>query len=58
MTYRELLKRLEGLTEEQLNDTVTVFEPYDQEYTAIIDTDATVVDDVLHEDHVFLIMKA
>jgi len=56
MTYKELLETLQKLPEERLLDTVTVYEPYDDEYVAVIDTfDA--ISDVLDEGHLVLNLK-
>ncbi len=60
MTYGELLFQLQSLTKEQLQQTVTVYEPYQDEYVAVIDTDITNEEfcDVLDPDHFYLILKA
>jgi hypothetical protein len=59
MTYRELLNDLKQLSEEHLDDTVTVFDPYTEEFTAIVhgvECDDAV--DVLDEGHYFMTLKA
>ena len=38
MKYKELLEVLESLPKERLEDTVTVYDPYEDEYIAVIDT--------------------
>ncbi len=58
MTYKELLDQLMMLTEEQLSQTVTVHEPYEDEYIAVVHTATTSEADVLDEDHFYLILKA
>jgi hypothetical protein len=60
MTYQQLLEKLQSLNKEQLNQTVTIYEPYEDEYIAAIDAgfseDATC--DALDPNHFYLIMKA
>ena len=46
------------LTEEQLGQTVTVHEPYEDEYIAVVHTATTSEADVLDEDHFYLVLKA
>jgi len=46
------------LTEDQLSQTVTVHEPYEDEYIAVIDSATTSEADVLDENHFYLILKA
>lgn len=60
MTYKELLKQIQELPPQRLEDTVTVFDPYEEEYIAVIDTDFSTPseNDVLDEGHFFLILKA
>ena len=60
MSYKELLEQLQNLPQERLDDTVTVFDSYTDEYTAIIDTDVANEEfcDVLDPGHFYLIMKA
>jgi len=53
MTYRELLEKLRLLTEPQLNDTVTVV--VDEEYKAISYLDVSIGDDVLDDNHIYLV---
>ena len=45
---------------ERLHDTVTVYDPYEDEYIAVIGTDVCgeVDNDVLDHDHLFLVLKA
>lgn len=59
MTYKELLNELLKLNPERLEDTVTVYEPYEDEYISVIDTDQAVESqcDVLDDGHFVLIMK-
>jgi hypothetical protein len=60
MTYQELLDCLLTLAPERLQDTVTVFDPYGDEYTAVIGTEVSdeAINDVLDDGHLFLVMKA
>ena len=58
MTYKELLDQLMMLSEEQLSQTVTVHEPYEDEYIAVVHTATTSEADVLDEDHFYLVLKA
>ena len=58
MTYKELLDQLMMLNEEQLEQTVTVHEPYEDEYIAVVHTATTNDADVLDEDHFYLVLKA
>jgi hypothetical protein len=58
MTYKELLDQLMMLTEEQLSQTVTVHEPYEDEYIAVVHTATTSEADVLDENHFYLVLKA
>lgn len=54
MTYQELLKQLQDLSPEQLNQTVTVFFEYD-EYYPVVETDVTNEDDTLDAGHFILV---
>jgi len=60
MTYQQLLEQLQQLSKERLQDTVTILDPYEGEYIAVIDTNTAdpEVNDVLDEGHFFLILKA
>jgi hypothetical protein len=60
MTYKNLLSILQTLNEEQLNQTVTVFEPYEDEFIAVISADYAKeeTNDVLDPEHLYLVMKA
>lgn len=58
MTYKQLLNELLLLNEDQLNQTATTFDPYSDEYTAIVHTETTSESDVLDEEHFYLVMKA
>lgn len=60
MTYRELLDVLRAIEPERLDDTVTVYEPYDDEYIAVvgIGVSADETNDVLDPGHIYLIMKS
>ena len=58
MTYKELLNQLMMLSEEQLEQTVTVHEPYEDEYIAVVHTATTSEADVLDENHFYRVLKA
>jgi hypothetical protein len=58
MTYKQLLNELLLLNEDQLNQTATTFDPYWNEYTAIVHTETTSESDVLDEEHFYLVIKA
>ena len=60
MTYRTLLHILNTIPAERLDDTVTVHDPYSDEFTAIVDvkTADEKTNDVLDNGHVYLEMKA
>ena len=51
---------MQTLSEEQLDQTVTVHEPYEDEYIAVIGTDHAEeeTNDVLDPGHFFLVLKA
>ena len=60
MTYLQLLQRLQTIPAERLHDTVTVYDPYEDEYIAVIGTDVCdeADNDVLDHNHLYLILKA
>jgi hypothetical protein len=58
MTYKQLIRELSLLNDEQLNQTVTTFDPYNNEYTAIVHTETTSESDILDENHFYLVLKA
>jgi hypothetical protein len=58
MTYKDLLDELMMLDEEQLNQTVTIHDPYEDEYIAVVHTNTTSEADVLDENHFYLVLKA
>jgi hypothetical protein len=59
MTYKDLLEELQNMDEKQLEETVTVYDTYTDEYTAVIDVDRANEQfcDVLDEGHTYLILK-
>ena len=60
MTYRELLSKLQQMdlnNDSRLDDTLTVFEPYTDEFSAIVSVEES-IGDVLDEGHLYLVMKA
>jgi hypothetical protein len=58
MSYKELLEQLQQLSPERLEDTVTVHDPYQDEYIAVVHTATTTETDVLDENHFYLVLKA
>ena len=60
MTYLQLLQRIQLMPAERLHDTVTVYDPYEDEYIAVIGTDVCdeADNDVLDHNHLYLILKA
>jgi len=61
MTYLQLLQRLQTLPTERLHDTVAVYDPYEDEYIFVIETDIHEEDNpnsVMQKDQLFLILKA
>jgi hypothetical protein len=58
MTYKELLNQLMTLDDEQLNQTATIHDPYEDEYIAVVHTATTSEADVLDENHFYLVLKA
>jgi hypothetical protein len=58
MTYKDLLDQLMTLNAEQLDQTVTVHDPYQDEYIAVVHTITTSEADALDEDHFCLVLKA
>jgi hypothetical protein len=60
LTYGELLKHLQGLKEEHLNQTVTTFSPDLEEYMPVESFDFTPDGeaDVLDANHPILVMPA
>jgi hypothetical protein len=59
MTYRQLISELNKIDPKRLDDTATIFEPYENEYIALIEVKQTDENcDVLDEGHTILVMKA
>ena len=58
MKYKELLDQLMMLDEEQINQTVTIYDPYEEEYIAVVHTATTSEADTLDENHFYLVLKA
>jgi hypothetical protein len=60
MTYLELKQRLDQLPPGRLDDTVTVYDPYEDEYIAVVGTDVCdeADNDVIDHNHLYLILKA
>lgn len=59
MTYKQLLEELQTLTPEQLEATVTINEPYNDEYIAVVYSNIAeeASNDVLDPGHYYLILK-
>lgn len=55
MTYKELLAKLQNLTDEQLGDTVTIF--IGDEYYPISHSEVIEETDVLDENHFLLVVE-
>jgi hypothetical protein len=59
MTYRQLIEKLGTITSERLDDNVTAFDPYAEEFIPIIETETSNEEnDILDKGHFYLIMKA
>lgn len=60
MTYLQLLQRLQTMPTERLHDTVLVYDPYEDGYTAIVETDVSDEAEFCGPDYnqLYLIMKA
>lgn len=55
MTYQELKDELDGLNEDELQQTVTIYDTADDEYFGVDDTDFSVESDVM-DDGQFVIL--
>jgi hypothetical protein len=58
MTYLELLDALHELSEDQLEDTVTIHLLDQDEFFAVTDCNCAIGDDILHDNHFFLEIQA
>ena len=60
MTYLQLLQRIQIMPTERLHDTVMVYDPYEDGYTAVIGTDVCdeADNDQIEHNQLYLIMKA
>jgi len=56
-SYRDLLKRLATLSEEQLNQTITIQDMEESEFFAVTGWDWTEETDVLDSNHFYLTVK-
>lgn len=54
MTYRELLSKLQAMTQDKLDDDVTVYFESHDEYFAVNSLNVQDGDDVLHDGHRYL----
>ena len=55
MTYQQLLEQLSMLSPEQLKQTVTFHDDFDDEYYPVTGTDVTDEDDILDAGHFIVI---
>jgi len=60
MTYKELLEQLQQLPSGNLDDTVTVYDSYEDQMIAVVHTETAEEDDadVLDPGHFYLVLKA
>ena len=60
MTYKELLEQLQQLPSENLDDTVTVYDSYEDQMIAVVHAETAGEDDcdVLDPGHFYLVLKA
>ena len=60
MTYKELLEQLQQLPSGNLDDTVTVYDSYEDQMIAVVYTETAEEDDadVLDPGHFYLVLKA
>ena len=54
MYYRELLTQLQNMSEEQLNQTVTIHLKEEDEFFGVRSSQVTTEDDVLDKNHFYL----
>lgn len=54
MTYKDLLNKLNSLSEEQLNQNVTIFHGSQDEFYPVYKSDFAHENDVLDKDHFYL----
>ena len=66
MTYRELLKDLQSIPEDHLDDSAKVYDPYDKEYISVVHTHKVEDGDqhptnsrfLLDDGEVYMVLKA
>jgi len=59
MTYAQLIEALGTIPFDRLNDTVTIYEPYSDEYIPAVHTSEVTDDqDVLDPGHFVIVLKA
>ena len=60
MTYKQLLEELQQLPPERLEDTVTVHDPYEFEFIAVVHSRTAEEEycDVIDPGHFYLVLKA
>jgi hypothetical protein len=57
MTYKNLLDKLMMMDEEQINQSVTIYDTNDDEYIPVSHTETTSESDVLDENHFYLVIN-
>jgi len=55
MTYKQLLEQLMLLDDEQINQSVTIYDSNNEEYLPVSKTETTSEADVLDENHFYLV---
>jgi len=66
MTYRELLKEIQSLPEDRLDDSAQVYDPYEREYISVVHTHKVENGDqhptnsrfLLDEGELYMVLKA
>lgn len=60
MTFKQLLEELQAMPEDRLEDTATIYEPYDGEYYAIsgVGIAREEDNDQLDPGHFYMVLKA
>ncbi len=60
MTYLQLLQRIQLMPTERLHDTVMVYDQYEDDYIAVIETDVCdeADNDQIEHNQLYLILKA
>jgi hypothetical protein len=60
MTYKELIEELQKLPEDRLNDTVTVYDPEQDDFCSVNHTSIALekFNDVLDPGHAYLVLTS